>query len=994
MKASHLRNVAPTAAVYVPTDESRIESLVFAPDPVRNLDQTPAAFSKLGQGYVGYVGDVNAEEETTHLLIAMLLASLREIKPTGQLNSTQGSPNVQRPSVLILSLHKDAAFDELNVAVYAALRSRANVTEASTKQQALRGFTSSPLPNAVLVTDAGIMDEENNQVLSKLVTYSQRRGFTIVFACQFSSFVRWPDLDALFQRLDLSWRSGSYTKMDVTVTKSVDNIDFDALTETYEYPKALFLQHVPWEESVYVPTLQYRSNETLAAFGSTLCGGCIGYAGDVNPSEHVTKLVIALCFPKISPANTENQSPVSQTAAPTPPREAARDQGPKPEVLLISFDKLSFFDGIEQQLLSALNKNAVVQEVLDAKAALKRLSAKPSPAAIILTHPSVIHNDKVIHHLIAYARAGGKVIVGSQFSNYLPLDQLKPFFQKWELPWVAGVYHRTTIALTPDRVPSPLRSSKLFPAYSAKAVHLKHVKKEHRVYAPTTTSTMEEQFGQPGAPITGSLLEETAAAWAPIGKGYVGYIGDINSEEESTRLVLEMCGVTVKPGDLGPRKCDVGTYVEAGDLKPITDTYGERLLPTRQDLSKPRPREKEVAARSVERANMSRRKRLTAEVLKEEGNKLFKEGKSAQAASKYRQAAMIYGPRPVYMSNLAAALLKMGKYIEAESAASRALFYEPKNIKARYRRGMANKGLEMYASAIEDFRSVLRQDPSSNIARTALEETLLLNHGRASSEGNPKELEENDPLWEIMTESDSSEYKHEGNNTPCRYLNHDGCNDGSQCRWKHAPDARSIRDELGRNVCMIWLVGNCILGNKCYYAHDKTYLPAGGWWNKPEQTTNLRGAVDHFNVTGNKNSDRAMFLHSVMNLQNWRSDEWMSGRFSELDNDKTTIGQRAGITVNTTQRDGRFKYEYSMSTEAMAGMAGGVDEYDDDDDEDEEDEDEEDEDEDYDEDGWDEEEERWNNCGFTNSEVHELLCQGVKPWDEDAWDVLEALHSM
>lgn len=26
------------------------------------------------------------------------------------------------------------------------------------------------------------------------------------------------------------------------------------------------------------------------------------------------------------------------------------------------------------------------------------------------------------------------------------------------------------------------------------------------------------------------------------------------------------------------------------------------------------------------------------------------------------------------------------------------------------------------------------------------------------------------------------------------------------------------------------------------------------------------------------------------------------------------------------------------------------------------------------------------NCGFTHDEAYELLCQGVKPWDNDAWD--------
>ncbi|XP_050405585.1 uncharacterized protein LOC126821246 [Patella vulgata] len=38
-------------------------------------------------------------------------------------------------------------------------------------------------------------------------------------------------------------------------------------------------------------------------------------------------------------------------------------------------------------------------------------------------------------------------------------------------------------------------------------------------------------------------------------------------------------------------------------------------------------------------------------------------------------------------------------------------------------------------------------------------------------------------------------------------------------------------------------------------------------------------------------------------------------------------------------------------------------------------------------------EERMENFGFTNEEVMELLCQGIKPWDDEAYDALEVLYS-
>ena len=42
-----------------------------------------------------------------------------------------------------------------------------------------------------------------------------------------------------------------------------------------------------------------------------------------------------------------------------------------------------------------------------------------------------------------------------------------------------------------------------------------------------------------------------------------------------------------------------------------------------------------------------------------QGNDLFRSGDWKEAAEKYRDAIMCWGPQPVYLSNLAAALLKL-----------------------------------------------------------------------------------------------------------------------------------------------------------------------------------------------------------------------------------------------------------------------------------------------------------------------------------------------
>ena len=71
MKAVHLKGVPAEAKVYVPVDDSRVESHVFAPTRVDTL-QSPAVFARCGKGRIGFVGDVNNEEGSRKLILAMV----------------------------------------------------------------------------------------------------------------------------------------------------------------------------------------------------------------------------------------------------------------------------------------------------------------------------------------------------------------------------------------------------------------------------------------------------------------------------------------------------------------------------------------------------------------------------------------------------------------------------------------------------------------------------------------------------------------------------------------------------------------------------------------------------------------------------------------------------------------------------------------------------------------------------------------------------------
>ena len=96
---------------------------------------------------------------------------------------------------------------------------------------------------------------------------------------------------------------------------------------------------------------------------------------------------------------------------------------------------------------------------------------------------------------------------------------------------------------------------------------------------------------------------------------------------------------------------------------------------------------------------------------------------------------------------------------------------------------------------------VLQFDPSSKEARDELEtcaKLLQLKRLDEYDSGSDSYVETD---WlhseaETVVLSESDDFKHEGNGIPCRFYNHDGCNRGSACAYKHAPDNRSIRDKL------------------------------------------------------------------------------------------------------------------------------------------------------------------------------------------------------
>lgn len=221
----------------------------------------------------------------------------------------------------------------------------------------------------------------------------------------------------------------------------------------------------------------------------------------------------------------------------------------KPIILILSIgekwmqnmcdDPSSFGAGIDD-----LVKHADLKRARTAKGALNYLDkngASP-PEGILVTDPGVAYpeNKALLDRVVAYAQAGGTVVMSYCFSSNMRLDEMTSFWkQAWGLPWGPASYHRTNLTLNESASTLRGQVAALRKVYSQKALSMEKVEREHACYLPTEDSRTQSMVFFP----TAVNQNEAAVAFAPFGQGMVGYTGDVNMEVGTQMVVMRMFGL-------------------------------------------------------------------------------------------------------------------------------------------------------------------------------------------------------------------------------------------------------------------------------------------------------------------------------------------------------------------------------------------------------------------------------------------------------------------
>lgn len=215
------------------------------------------------------------------------------------------------------------------------------------------------------------------------------------------------------------------------------------------------------------------------------------------------------------------------------------DTGSKPHVFILTLDKTQFFEDMCEDFVQLLKTKAEVKQITTPDEARAAFTSQAKPTAILCADGSLTTSTRntLLQDARSYAHAGGILVFMGLFSSFSRPPDIDSLFSSLGLTWTNGDYHRTTFKLNPGM--KHFDTTNLASRCSQKALHLANVAFRDSVYLPSQDSRVESAVFGPST----VNQSQTPAALAQVGQGKIGYIGDVNMEDETTPVVFGMCGL-------------------------------------------------------------------------------------------------------------------------------------------------------------------------------------------------------------------------------------------------------------------------------------------------------------------------------------------------------------------------------------------------------------------------------------------------------------------
>jgi hypothetical protein len=134
---------------------------------------------------------------------------------------------------------------------------------------------------------------------------------------------------------------------------------------------------------------------------------------------------------------------------------------------------------------------------------------------------------------VEFVKTGGTVVHACAFSGFISPPSFKRYFKYgWGVPWEMGDYSREDFHQK-EGGGHGINRKGMLASYSQKAVALNNVAAKDALYL------LKKDL--PG-PSNGALCR-SPVVFRKIESGFMGYVGDVNYEEGSNRVILAMFGM-------------------------------------------------------------------------------------------------------------------------------------------------------------------------------------------------------------------------------------------------------------------------------------------------------------------------------------------------------------------------------------------------------------------------------------------------------------------
>ncbi|KAM7185929.1 hypothetical protein V8F33_012118 [Rhypophila sp. PSN 637] len=203
------------------------------------------------------------------------------------------------------------------------------------------------------------------------------------------------------------------------------------------------------------------------------------------------------------------------------------DQPPSNDrVVMLCLEKEEMFDIVYTDLAATMTARCEVERARTPDEAIQALSQAETPSIILIVDAAITRYKRVSERIAACLRAGSTVIVCGCFGAVATFAEFSRFFSRLGLPWTRGGWDQTKTFLCREVVGDELAS--MLPAsYDQKSWFVTGMDRSAMWYTGSKSPS----------------ATQAAAVLVKVGNSKLGYIGDVNGEKETTKVVLAMCGL-------------------------------------------------------------------------------------------------------------------------------------------------------------------------------------------------------------------------------------------------------------------------------------------------------------------------------------------------------------------------------------------------------------------------------------------------------------------